>query len=1039
MALLGTWSNRLKLTIDNTKVDATLTDFPVVIKLGASVGISGFDATAVFDELTSDANRKKIAVTTSDEETQCYVEIEKWDDGNEIAVLHVKVPSVSDSADTILYLYYDSSQADNTTYVGDTTDTVTHNVWDSNFEAVYHMAQDPNGDVANSIKDSTSNANDGTPSGSMTTADLVSSQVGDGIDFDGSDDQISLGNPASLSLSGDITISVIFKTTTVAQAYQALACKDAGGNANYDFFVANDELIFQFYTGSWHIHESTSANLSVDTYYLLTSVLDTSGNTVKIYKNDTEIYSAAETNNPTPNGASAYIGFDTVAADRPEGTIDEVSISSTARSAAWIKATYNSLWDSLITFGSSPEVSASPATITLQTHGALVTLNSVATFLPGVSGDDGYLRHAIGDSLLTSYDYLVMGWSDEAFEGSTFIRFPNINFGTEAVIQSAFVRFTAYEDQSGTEVDIQIKGASTPNQEAPTTPGEYDAISRTTSYVNWTNIGAWTSGNAYDSVDITSILNEIISDESWQPGDSVLLDFRYLNADLSAHRIASSIDDTGGIYAPQLIIEVNYPIEASTAAITLSTHAAAIQYDINILATPATITLTGMKCSVGDVEVEASAAAIALATHAADILVEFEILASSTAITLSTHAADIALNVSISTSSAPIALSSHAATVFYELAITLEEEIFAYDRGSWAWLETIAESADITEAVDARWAWTISDWMTIREAIDGTWSYNIALIDSLHVVGEAFIINMINEIVTETIDITDAATLNQSIVETIAETFAISETVAATMMFNPEIQESIAITGALNFIKTINEAITEGIDITDDVKFSWDEAVSEILVITDAPSMIYQAMITIAESASIADALTFKRTINESIEDALTFAAAVTMQQSFNIEVEDGFGIGVTVILDDEQWQCWVVNTNAFHMSVYSGFDFNSYAVMNNTAYGLKSDGLYKIGDGATDDDGSEIHDGIVLPSSFFGVSNYKRFRRGYFGISGDSPAIRMETDNGSQTYTITSSKATISRAQKGREWVVKVADFESLDFIELIPIILAR
>ena len=32
-----------------------------------------------------------------------------------------------------------------------------------------------------------------------------------------------------------------------------------------------------------------------------------------------------------------------------QGIIDEVRISSTARSAAWIKATYNSLWDSLIT------------------------------------------------------------------------------------------------------------------------------------------------------------------------------------------------------------------------------------------------------------------------------------------------------------------------------------------------------------------------------------------------------------------------------------------------------------------------------------------------------------------------------------------------------------------------------------------------------------------------------------------------------------------------------------------------------------------
>ena len=34
-----------------------------------------------------------------------------------------------------------------------------------------------------------------------------------------------------------------------------------------------------------------------------------------------------------------------------DGIIDEVRISSIGRSAAWLKATYNSLWDTLLTYG----------------------------------------------------------------------------------------------------------------------------------------------------------------------------------------------------------------------------------------------------------------------------------------------------------------------------------------------------------------------------------------------------------------------------------------------------------------------------------------------------------------------------------------------------------------------------------------------------------------------------------------------------------------------------------------------------------------
>jgi hypothetical protein len=50
-----------------------------------------------------------------------------------------------------------------------------------------------------------------------------------------------------------------------------------------------------------------------------------------------------------------------------------------------------------------------------------------------------------------------------------------------------------------------------------------------------------------------------------------------------------------------------------------------------------------------------------------------------------------------------------------------------------------------------------------------------------------------------------------------------------------------------------------------------------------------------------------------------------------------------------------------------------------------------------------------------------------------------METDNGSETYTITNSKAIFSRNLKGKLWTVKIQDFDDLDFVELFPIILAR
>jgi len=63
---LSGWENRIKMTIDySERIEATLTDFPVLVYLSAESGINGDDVTCVFDELQSDANREKIAISWS--------------------------------------------------------------------------------------------------------------------------------------------------------------------------------------------------------------------------------------------------------------------------------------------------------------------------------------------------------------------------------------------------------------------------------------------------------------------------------------------------------------------------------------------------------------------------------------------------------------------------------------------------------------------------------------------------------------------------------------------------------------------------------------------------------------------------------------------------------------------------------------------------------------------------------------------------------------------------------------------------------------
>ena len=205
---LGTYAKRISVTVDLTKVDETLTHFPVPIIISALAGQSNQDLTAIFTDVG--ASYLKIAVTSYDGAVQLYCDVEKWDAVGNKALIHVGLStfSIFKGISTTFYIYFDPLQADNTTYVGLTGSVPAQSVWDSNFKAVYHMNQDPSGGVG-AIFDATVNANVGTTTGTMLTADLVDSVVGKGIDYDGADDGVTVAQSASLNDIAALSVELV--------------------------------------------------------------------------------------------------------------------------------------------------------------------------------------------------------------------------------------------------------------------------------------------------------------------------------------------------------------------------------------------------------------------------------------------------------------------------------------------------------------------------------------------------------------------------------------------------------------------------------------------------------------------------------------------------------------------------------------------------------------------------------------------------------------------------------------------------------------
>ena len=359
---LSGWQYKMKLTIDDDDVSAGLTNFPVLVHLSGSSGITGEDVSCVFDELG--ANSKKIAVVTEGG-TQCYVEIEKWDETTKHAWLWVKVPYISSSSPTELYLYYDSSQGDNTTYVGDTNSGAAENVWDPDFLAVYHMRD---GASTSAIYDSTSNDNDGTKKAAAEPAVTTSGKIADAQVFDGSDDNIILADPSDYN-------SVIF-------SFSAWVKMDGDGSGHDAAFgigdkdTNDDRLYIRLGGGSTGSLTDESMMMARKTGGTLTHIAGVENNASALYDGgwhhiglvaDTEYAfyldgvkqttTAATGSNDGSWGAisnvdQAELGRIVNNVNTPDfdGVMDEVQIADANRSDAWMKATYESGRDDFITY-----------------------------------------------------------------------------------------------------------------------------------------------------------------------------------------------------------------------------------------------------------------------------------------------------------------------------------------------------------------------------------------------------------------------------------------------------------------------------------------------------------------------------------------------------------------------------------------------------------------------------------------------------------------------------------------------------------------
>lgn len=361
MSWLGTYAKRIPITAKYThggtqRIDGTLTDRSILVYISAACGIgNAFDASCVFDELENDANALKIAVTVG-ETTECNVEIKQWDHANKKAWLYLRIPTLSHTADTGLYLYYDKNHAASTkdnsagNKVGLRADgsAATIAVWTDD-TAVWHLAE------ASGVRKDSKGTNDLTD---YNTVLQGIGQVGDKCaDFERANGEaLYILDNADISLGDiDFTFEMWFRLESAND--QRLIAKDDYliHTREYMLFLKADGTIVYGVPGG--AEGITTDTFGIETWHYLAFYHDAAANKMWLQKNIAAPHETAIVGGfPDSDGRFILGGFFTSTgwwANRAlDGMENEVRLSKTLRNDAWRKVSYYSDRDDLLTWGS---------------------------------------------------------------------------------------------------------------------------------------------------------------------------------------------------------------------------------------------------------------------------------------------------------------------------------------------------------------------------------------------------------------------------------------------------------------------------------------------------------------------------------------------------------------------------------------------------------------------------------------------------------------------------------------------------------------
>jgi biopolymer transport protein ExbB len=313
----GNWKLRKTIQFDTSSkavdIKATLTDAPVLVRLH----------TGNFNFSSAKADGSDLRFVSADDKLPLKYHIEKFDSKEEIALVWVKVPSISGGSNqNSIWMYYGNPSAQDGQDAGGT--------YDVSQVAVYHL-----GEPEGLPKDATAYANHAASfSGKLNLPSLI----GNGAQFGGGGEKMTIAKSPSLNFEKGFTFSTWLRLSRPAKDARVFSWDD--GKQSVVIGMDETKVYCSLSSGKGQtVVTPKTAALTPNRWSHLAVAVDPN-NRIALYLDGIEMVSS-KLKGPVPQpSADMIIGAPAKGGNAFAGDLDEVQLSNTVRPAEWMRAAF---------------------------------------------------------------------------------------------------------------------------------------------------------------------------------------------------------------------------------------------------------------------------------------------------------------------------------------------------------------------------------------------------------------------------------------------------------------------------------------------------------------------------------------------------------------------------------------------------------------------------------------------------------------------------------------------------------------------------